>query len=204
MIKIKIIQDFIDKRYNKMLPKYITIHETGSYNIGADAKRHNRYLHNIDTDNKCWHFTVDCTSIYQHMPIDYNCWHAGDGLRGKGNRESISIEMCVNKNGDYEKTLENAIWLCRKLLAENPSIKDVVQHNYWKSTKYPNGKDCPHILRSTDRWGEFKSAIYEDKKHWAEVHYESLLNKGIKIHEKRYDDYMTRGEVFALLDRMLG
>ena len=39
------------------------------------------------------------------------------------------------------------------------------------------------------------------KKHWAEKHYNSLIAKGIVIHEKRYDDNLTRGEIFALLDR---
>ncbi|WP_066499828.1 N-acetylmuramoyl-L-alanine amidase family protein [Abyssisolibacter fermentans] len=199
---MQIIQDFIDKRYNKMIPQYITIHETACYTKGANAKMWNGYLNRKNTDDKCWHFTVDSTSIYQHIPIDYNGWHAGDGLRGKGNRESIGIEMCVNKDGDYEKTLENTIWLCKKLIKENPSIMDVVQHNHWKSKKYPNGKDCPHVLRSTGRWNEFKNAIYEDKKHWAEVHYKNLINKGVKINEKRFNDNMTRGEVFALIDRI--
>ncbi|WDV47137.1 N-acetylmuramoyl-L-alanine amidase [Clostridiaceae bacterium M8S5] len=199
---MKIIEDFIDKRYNKMQAKYITIHETGSYNIGADAKAHNRYLHRTDTDNKCWHFTVDDKSIYQHIPVDYNGWHAGDGLRGIGNRESIGIELCVNENGDFNRTLENAVWLCKKLLKENPLIKEVVQHNYWKSNKYPKGKDCPRTLRRTNRWNEFLDNIYKERKHWAEVHYDNLKAKGIKIDEKRFDDYMTRGEVLALIDKL--
>lgn len=37
--------------------------------------------------------------------------------------------------------------------------------------------------------------------HWAEKHYESLLEKGWQISEKRYDDAITRGEMFALLDK---
>lgn len=39
--------------------------------------------------------------------------------------------------------------------------------------------------------------------HWAEASYESLLRKGIVIHDKRFDDNMTRGEIFALLDRIV-
>lgn len=39
--------------------------------------------------------------------------------------------------------------------------------------------------------------------HWAEKHYKSLNQKGVIIHEKRFDDNITRGEVFALLDRIV-
>lgn len=38
--------------------------------------------------------------------------------------------------------------------------------------------------------------------HWAEKHFVSLNKKGIEIQEKRYDDPITRGEIFALLDRV--
>ncbi len=43
----------------------------------------------------------------------------------------------------------------------------------------------------------------KEKEHWAEKHFKSLKEKGVKIHEKRYDDNITRGEVFALLDRIV-
>ncbi len=42
-----------------------------------------------------------------------------------------------------------------------------------------------------------------EKEHWAEKHYKSLNRKGVEIHEKRFDDNITRGEVFALLDRIV-
>jgi len=45
---------------------------------------------------------------------------------------------------------------------------------------------------------ESKSAV-----HWAQKHYDSLLNKGVEIHETRFDDAGTRGELFALLDRIV-
>lgn len=41
------------------------------------------------------------------------------------------------------------------------------------------------------------------KEHWAEEHKLSLESKGIVINDARYDDFMTRGEVFALLDRII-
>ena len=58
-------------------------------------------------------FTVDDKEIYQHLPLNENAWHAGDGAEGTGNRESIAIEIAVNEDGDYNKAVENA----RKLAA---------------------------------------------------------------------------------------
>ena len=42
-----------------------------------------------------------------------------------------------------------------------------------------------------------------EKEHWAKKHYDSLVAKGVEINETRFDDPITRGEVFALLDRIL-
>ena len=41
-----------------------------------------------------------------------------------------------------------------------------------------------------------------NEQHWAEKHYNNLIARGIEIHEKRYDQNITRGEIFALLDRI--
>ena len=38
--------------------------------------------------------------------------------------------------------------------------------------------------------------------HWAQQYYDSLIAKGVRIDETRFDDPITRGEVFALLDRI--
>ena len=42
----------------------------------------------------------------------------------------------------------------------------------------------------------------KEKPHWGEKHFDSLNKKGIKVSEKRFDDFMTRAEVFALIDRL--
>lgn len=52
-------------------------------------------------------------------------------------------------------------------------------------------------------YGLKKKAVKEDKPHWAQKHYDNLIKKGIIINEKRFDDKITRGEVFALLDRII-
>ena len=43
----------------------------------------------------------------------------------------------------------------------------------------------------------------ENKEHWAEKSFKNLNEKGIEIHERRFDDTITRGEVFSLLDRVV-
>lgn len=41
------------------------------------------------------------------------------------------------------------------------------------------------------------------KEHWAQKHFDSLKAKGVEISETRFDDKITRGEIFALLDRIV-
>ena len=43
----------------------------------------------------------------------------------------------------------------------------------------------------------------QSKEHWAQKYYDSLIAKGVKIEATRFDDPITRGEVFALLDRIV-
>ena len=42
-----------------------------------------------------------------------------------------------------------------------------------------------------------------EKEHWAQKHYDSLIAKGMEINETRFDDPITRGEAFALLDQIV-
>lgn len=42
--------------------------------------------------------------------------------------------------------------------------------------------------------------IDKDKTHWAYSHYKNLVDNRMEIHETRFDDNITRGEVFKLLN----
>ncbi|MED4799128.1 N-acetylmuramoyl-L-alanine amidase [Bacillus atrophaeus] len=151
----QIIQDIIPKGNNNrpgysMNPTYITVHNTANTAAGANAKMHARYEKNPNTATS-WHFTVDEKEIYQHLPLNENGWHAGDG-NGNGNRKSIGIEICENSDGDFEKAVANAQWLIKKLMKEQGiSLANVVPHKHW------SGKQCPRKL--LDRWDSFKSGI---------------------------------------------
>ncbi|WP_426616663.1 N-acetylmuramoyl-L-alanine amidase [Bacillus velezensis] len=153
---VKITKDFIPVGHHNrpgyaMDPAYITVHNTANTARGANAAMHARYEKNPETPTS-WHFTVDEKEIYQHLPLNENGWHAGDGNRGTGNRKSIGIEICENSDGDFEKAVSNAQWLIKKLMKEQGiSLANVVPHQHW------SGKYCPRKL--LDRWDSFKAGI---------------------------------------------
>ncbi|WP_019123330.1 peptidoglycan recognition protein family protein [Brevibacillus massiliensis] len=159
---LPIIQDFIPVgRPNRpgkkwTAPKYITIHDTGNKGAGANARSHAAYVKSDEAARRMvsWHFTVDETTIVQHLPLDEAGWHAGDGS-GPGNSASIGIEICENADGDRAKAEANAAELTAYLLEHfNLSIDCVVQHNRW------SGKNCPHIIRGrVGGWESFLTMV---------------------------------------------
>jgi len=172
-VVVPITPDFIPLGRNNrpaypLTVTYITIHDTDNPNPGANAQMHAIYLKNADEGEympnnpikpKSWHFTVDDHEIYQHLPLNENGWHAGDG-DGPGNRQSIGIETCMNSDGNRTQAEENAAWLTAKLLNDfGLSLAQVKQHYDW------SGKDCPSVLRGrVGGWEEFlaRVAFYKD------------------------------------------
>jgi N-acetylmuramoyl-L-alanine amidase CwlA len=157
MVKIeKNITSNPNRYYGRNPCNYITIHQTGNTNRGADARMHGKYIDNGAPVT--WHFTVDDKRAVQHLNTRVQGWHAGSG---KGNRESIGVELCVNSDGDYIKTIENAVELVKKLMYDhNIPASQVVQHNYW------SGKDCPRQIRDGKggiTWGKFISMVSGSK-----------------------------------------
>ncbi|WP_269050753.1 N-acetylmuramoyl-L-alanine amidase [Sporosarcina sp. G11-34] len=137
------------------LCNYITIHETANYDKGTGAQTHANLQSNGYSAS--WHYQVDDKEVVQSFPDTIRCWHAGDG-KGRGNYESIGIEICVNSDSDFKKAVQNAAWLVRQLLATYPRITmdRVVQHNKW------SGKNCPFNLRSGKKgidWAGFKHLV---------------------------------------------
>lgn len=166
MAELSIIQDMLPTTHPiygyPMVPEYITIHETANTTVGANAEMHGRYMRSqaaIDRE-VTWHFTVDDKEIRQHLPLDINGWHAGDGRHGTGNRRSIGIEMCVNADGDFTATQRLTTRLVAHLINTMPSLRPfpecVVQHNRW------SGKDCPRQIRATlGAWERFLQWVEE-------------------------------------------
>lgn len=133
---------------------YITVHDTANKSKGANAIMHARYINN--GSKVTWHYTVDDTQVVQHYIDSRQCWHAGDG-KGAGNTQSIGIEMCVNSDGNFKKTVDNTVELVVHLmLKHNIPIERVVQHNHW------SGKNCPTSLRQNVygiTWNDFINKV---------------------------------------------
>lgn len=157
---VKIVEDFIpggrrNRPGYRMDPRYITIHDTANTQAGADAAAHAHYVKTAPDLIASWHFTVDDGLIYQHLPLNENGWHAGDGTNGTGNRESIGIEICENRDGDRATAESNAAWLTAGLLRDfELGLDRVKQHYDW------NGNNCPRVLRGRKNgWAGFLEAV---------------------------------------------
>ena len=135
----------------------VTIHNTDNSGAGADAKAHANLLKNSwKNKQQSWHFAVDENGAYQSIPTDDIAWHAGDGGSGKGNTQTIAIEICMNSDGDLEKATDNAAQLAAQQLKEKGLSADkLYQHHDW------SGKNCPSQIRAGQPydWSTFKSKV---------------------------------------------
>ncbi|MED4128855.1 N-acetylmuramoyl-L-alanine amidase [Shouchella miscanthi] len=144
-------QDFIpqsnsNRPQTALRPTHITVHETANTSNGANAEMHARYVKGADAQARqvSWHVTVDDTQAIQHLPFNEVGWHAG----ANGNRQSIGIEICVNRDGNFPQARANAISLVRRLMNElSIGINSVVTHQHW------TGKNCPANLLPS--WNQF-------------------------------------------------
>lgn len=177
--------------------KYIVIHNAG--NPRANDTDNNNFM-KVD-DYLLWHFTVDEDSITQGHSILLSGFHAGDGINGKGNQYGIGIEIC--DDGDVAQACENAFALMQALEEDSMFYSLEVQPH-----KYFSGKQCPKWILDNWTWQGFMDRyhVYKrsvPKKHWAEESYQVLADYGVIIHDRRFDEPMTRGEVIALCAKML-
>ncbi|MFJ7950325.1 N-acetylmuramoyl-L-alanine amidase family protein [Lysinibacillus sp. NPDC096418] len=139
-----------------MTAHFITVHNTAN---DASAANEVKYM-NSNNNQVSYHVAVDDKEIILAIPFNRNAWHCGDG-QGKGNRQSIGIEICYSKSGGarYITAEENAVQYIAKLLKEfGWGIDRVKQHYDWSK------KDCPHRIRAEGRWNSFLKRIEEAMK----------------------------------------
>lgn len=134
-----------------MKPTRIVVHNT--YN---DASASDEVAYMIRNSNLVsFHYAVDDKEVVQGIEENRSSWNAGDGAKGKGNREGIAIEICYSKSGGdrFIKAEQNAVEL----------IVDILKRYGWgidKVTKHQDysGKYCPH--RTLDMgWSRFIKMI---------------------------------------------
>ena len=122
---------------------YITIHNTG--NLDVKSNNYHRALKNQNAlpngRQASWTFTVDDVEIYQETPTDWETWHSGTS---KGNKNSISIEVCMWSNKEKQrKSYDNTARLVAELMKMHKiPLSNIKQHYDW------SGKDCPQFLRA--------------------------------------------------------
>jgi len=131
--------------------KYIVVHETDNFIAGTGAKNHAAFLSNNNEEATSWHYTVDDTEIYHHIPDNEIANHAGERT---GNLYGIGIELCVNEDGNFEKTFDNAAKLVAYLIKEYGLTIDAIKTHHDFS-----GKDCPHSILEDDRMDEFVKKV---------------------------------------------
>lgn len=125
--------------------KYITIHDTANTAKGANAEAHAKYIKTLN-ERTSWHYTVDDHSIYQHIPDNEKSYHTSNAT---ANENSIAIELCVNSDGNFEKTVENAVWLVQQLMKKHKiPAANIRAHRDW------TGKTCPATLLKSG-WNDF-------------------------------------------------
>ena len=123
--------------------KFITVHQTGNTNKGANAQMHANLQMRVWTAS--WHWQVDDKEAIQSFPHSVKCWHASDGERGDGNANSIGVEGCINSDGDYKKSVQNmaelVAWIAKE---ESIPVANIKQHHDFAR----DNKNCPSQIRA--------------------------------------------------------
>ncbi|HII4494833.1 TPA: N-acetylmuramoyl-L-alanine amidase [Clostridium perfringens] len=136
-------------------PKYIIIHETDNTSSGAGAETHCKAQANGNIGKASVHYYVDDTGVYQAVEHKHATWNCGDGNNryGINNKNTISIEICVNSDSDYNKAVDNAVELVRYLKNGYYSNCKVVRH-YDASRK-----NCPRRILANGYWNTFLERV---------------------------------------------
>ncbi|KEH88605.1 hypothetical protein Z966_00285 [Clostridium novyi A str. NCTC 538] len=139
--------------------KFIVMHDTGNYKDTALA---NANYFGGGNRNASAHYFVDENNIVQVVEDSNAAWHCGDGHGNYGitNHNSIGIEMCNSGGYIADATINNALWLVKKLQAKYNIDNDNVVRHYDASRK-----NCPANMSTNNwaKWWVFKSRLTDNK-----------------------------------------
>jgi N-acetylmuramoyl-L-alanine amidase len=166
MIRIKSMLLTNKNRPKKKLIKLkgLVIHWTANTDAGADAVANRNYFNTTSTFAST-HYIVDDKQIIRCLPEDEIGYHVGSSKYARlGNeiREGryspnyflLGIEMCVNSDGDWDKTYNSTIELAAYLLKKHGLTAENLYRHYDIT-----GKECPRMLVEEDAWNEFKVKV---------------------------------------------
>lgn len=168
--------------------KGVIAHWTANTDKGANAKANRNYFNNTNRYASA-HYIIDDKTIIQCMPDNEVGYHVGANLyKSDGNRIKegsltpnyfvIGFEMCVNKDGDWNKTYRNSVDLAAHLLLKYDfTIHDLYRH--FDIT----GKDCPNMLLDENKWQVFKQAVQQAMANHVEhpIAFGTVTPKGLNI-----------------------
>ena len=170
----------VDKRlyrskccYTMKNPKGIGIHNFGSSSGSPTAQNSadGQNKEDMNPDNlKSWHFQVDDKEIIQSLPMNRNSFSFGDGAKGEGNRNYISIEIMKDMPTDDKEAADKAQdngALATAIIYYNKGwdIKDLKKHQDFKMTD-GSYKYCPHRILDNG-WDKFMEQV--------QAHYDRIV-----------------------------
>lgn len=140
--------------------KKLVVHQTGNTGVGANAKMHTKLQANLNPRQASWHIQSDDKEIIQSFEFDYRCWHASTGKSANGgNMVGIAWEICINRDGNYIKSLEVAVeGIAQVMKSEGIPMSGLVRHY----DEDPKKKNCPaQLIASKDgvSWSDFKKMV---------------------------------------------
>lgn len=144
----------------------LVLHWTANTDRGADALANRNYF-NLGTRPASAHYVVDDSNIIQCVPDNEVAFHVGakrylpagvkvmGGMRGgrlTPNYFTIGMEMCVNVDGDWNRTYSNAVDMAAFLMLkyEIPAL-----YRHYDIT----GKDCPKMMIEAAAWKKCQDDI---------------------------------------------
>jgi len=138
--------------------KGIVIHWTANTDKGANAIANRNYFQNHPNIQASAHYIVDDNYIVRCIPEIEVAWHAGGTnytnlaktkFNSKPNNYLIGIEMCVNSDGNWDKTYQNTVILVADILKRHDlSVYNIYRHHDI------TGKDCPRMMTKFVSGGE--------------------------------------------------
>jgi murein DD-endopeptidase MepM/ murein hydrolase activator NlpD len=160
-------------------PLLIGLHDTGNPGLGANATMHKNFVvGGGGSDRVSFHFTVDSTgTVWQMLRLDEIGYHAADGCDSRENDEgcfaTVAIEMCVNSDGDPNKTYKHLQELVAAIIRGDPrinygsrkpsdfSIDRIWTHQQMSAEAFGGtGKYCPTWILNRDLFPvDFKKGV---------------------------------------------
>ncbi|QRG65231.1 N-acetylmuramoyl-L-alanine amidase [Brevibacillus choshinensis] len=140
----------------RITPRGLVIHWTANEGKGADAVANRNYFDRPTTEASA-HYCVDDKQIVRCLPENEMGYHVGaklyktDALKRLSsypNNCTIGIEMCVNKDGDFQKMYQTTLELATDILKRYGWGVDHLWRHYDIT-----GKNCPAYF-VTDSFAE--------------------------------------------------